>query len=126
MSTLDEQLAAIRARLERDEWCRNEKCRHRAHSSGSMPTHKRCEECPDGSPPPPFTKDDGLAVLAAVDAVLALHAPSDFPERTQFVASSNLSTASHVCRACDPMDEYPVEYPCPTVRAITEALGVTE
>lgn len=54
---------------------------------------------------------DALDAVAALQAVLDLHKPNPrYPDW---------------CDGCNQAQEFPEDYPCPTVRAIAGALGVS-
>lgn len=49
-----------------DPWCRDESCRHRTWRSGTMPTHRRGDDCPA---PPSDDSADALFIDAAREAM---------------------------------------------------------
>jgi hypothetical protein len=66
---------------------------------------------------------DWPEALVALRAVLALHRTSVFP------ASSGEDRGRHYCVACTSSVDHHSLYvltPCPTVRAVVDALGVTD
>lgn len=61
--------------------------------------------------------------LDALSAVLAYHCPGE--GSSQGYTPSGYGDVEPYCAGCEASDEYAVAWPCPTVRRIEAALGVT-
>jgi hypothetical protein len=85
----------------------------RANSGYGVITHTELRTILDEHPEP-----DPVRLLAAIDAILALHQPVD----ALMYGSKNVHKVQ-VCTGCGQDDGNWNRYPCPTVRAINTALA---
>ena len=60
----------------------------------------------------------------ALRAVLDLHCDAGPSQGYDFGPDGGYGWADHCCATCGAHGEYGVEWPCPTVRAVADALGV--
>lgn len=97
MTTINERLAEMRARLTADA----EKC-----FSPERHTH--------------FDQEDRANLLAAVEAVVEVHKPLHALD-----VGTRPAHHTNVCIGCGTDDGNWQVWPCPTIRSITTALGVT-
>jgi len=67
---------------------------------------------------------DPQAAAHAVMAVLDLHQP--YPDTGLGWTDGGYDVIPVVCGTCGTPDEYGVPYPCPTVKALAEVLGLVQ
>lgn len=69
-------------------------------------------------------RTDVPTLVAALRAVLDLHCDAGPSQGYDFGPDGGYGWADHCCATCGAHGEYGVEWPCPTVQAIADALGV--
>ena len=70
------------------------------------------------------SRTDVPALVAALRAVLDLHYDAGPSQGYDFGPDGGYGWVDHCCATCGAHGEYGVEWPCPTVQAIADALGV--